>query len=167
MNALPRRVLFRLATGLSALVLSACASVPAPTAASPSAYWEGRLGLQIHSQPPEQFFAGFSLHGNADNGELELSTPLGNTLAVLHWAPGQAWLRQNDETRHYPSLEALVEAATGTAIPVSALFDWLHGKNVAVPGWQADLSRLEQGRLNATRQQPAPQAELRLILLQP
>jgi outer membrane lipoprotein LolB len=54
--------------------------------------------------------------------------------------------------------------ATGSAIPVAALFDWLEGRNTAVPGWQADLSELGQGRLRAQRMQPPPAADLRVVL---
>lgn len=166
-SALPniqRRRLNQAALILGALALAACATAPT---SGPSNHWEGRLGLLLDSQPPEQFFAGFSLRGNEHQGELELSTPLGSLLALLHWEPGQAWLRQGEDTRHYPSLDTLVSAVTGTAIPVRALFAWLHGQPAQVPGWQADLSRLADGRLTARRTHPTPHAELRLILQQP
>lgn len=165
MPGLHRRHLNQAALVLSALALAACATSPAPT--PPDGPWEGRLGLLIDSQPPEQFFAGFTLRGNEHQGELELSSPLGNLLALLHWQPGQAWLQQGGDTRHYASLDELLRTATGTAIPVQALFSWLHGQDAEVPGWQADLSRLPEGRLSAQRSHPMPRAELRLILQQP
>jgi outer membrane lipoprotein LolB len=52
----------------------------------------------------------------------------------------------------------------GTSLPIHALFDWLDGIYTTAAGWSADLVRLEQGRLVATRATPAPAAELRLVL---
>ena len=72
-------------------------------------------------------------------------------LAVLAWAPGSATLRTNGPAQEFDSVEALVAHATGSALPVAALFDWLRGTNTAVAGWQADLSQLENGRLRAQR----------------
>ena len=54
--------------------------------------------------------------------------------------------------------------ATGAAVPMSALFAWLRGDNASASGWTADLSRQSEGRITATRSQPAPKAELRIVL---
>jgi len=54
--------------------------------------------------------------------------------------------------------------ATGTPIPMPALFDWLRGQNAVIDGWQADLSMLAQGRLTAQRLHPAPAVQLRVVL---
>ena len=88
---------------------------------------------------------GFELKGSARAGELTLFNPLGGTLAALAWGPGSATLRGNGQAREFDSVDALVAHATGSAIPVAALFDWLRGTNTPVPGWQADLSQLEAG----------------------
>jgi outer membrane lipoprotein LolB len=112
----------------------------------------------------QSFFAGFELSGHAQAGELLLSGPLGSAVADLQWAPHAAVLRSNGQTQSFDSLQALATQATGTAIPVAALFRWLAGEPVQVDGWQADLSDLAQGRLLARRMFPAPAAELRLIL---
>ncbi|MDR3455728.1 MAG: outer membrane lipoprotein LolB [Rhodoferax sp.] len=127
-------------------------------------FWSGRLALKVDADQAQSFSAGFELKGNAETGELALYNPLGSTLAVLAWAPGSATLRSNDQTRSFDSLDDLVRHATGTAIPVAALFDWLQGINTPVPGWQADLSQLVTGRLVARRSMPTPTAELRLAL---
>jgi outer membrane lipoprotein LolB len=147
------------------LLLSGCASPPpAPASADAGDYWRGRLALRIDTAETSSFFASFELSGHPGAGELLLSSPLGSTLAQLRWNPQQALLRSNGETRAFDSLEALATEATGTAIPIAALFAWLRGQPMAADGWQADLSQLEQGRLLARRTQPAPAAELRLIL---
>ena len=126
--------------------------------------WSGRLALTVDADQAQSFSAAFELRGNAETGELSLYNPLGSTLAVLEWTPDSATLRANDQARSFGSLEELVRQATGTAIPVAALFDWLHGTNTPVPGWQADLSQLASGRLLARRSTPAPTAELRVAL---
>ena len=126
--------------------------------------WSGRLALNVASEPPQSFSAGFNLSGNAEAGELSLTSPLGSTLAVLRWQPGQALLRQGDQTRRFDSLEALAAAATGAPIPLRALFAWLRGQAEDVTGWRADLSQLSAGRVNAQREMPLPTADLRIIL---
>ena len=102
--------------------------------------------------------------GNPQVGELTLTSPIGSTLAVMQWQPGEAWLRQGDQARRYDSIDTLAQEATGTPLPVRALFGWLRGEAQSVPGWQPDLSQLDNGRLNARRLMPLPTAELRVIL---
>ena len=126
--------------------------------------WSGRLALSVASEPPQSFSAGFNLSGQADTGELTLTSPLGNILAVMQWQPGQALLRQGEQTRQFDSVEALAAEVTGAPIPVRALFAWLRGQKEDVAGWHADLSQLEGGRLSAQRQMPLPTAELRIVL---
>lgn len=156
------------ALALLAAGLAGCAAAPIrPEPAAPSASWSGRLSLVIASDPPQQFHAGFELTGNEQSGELSLSSPLGSILALLQWRPGQAVLRQDGQARQYPSVDALVTAATGAAVPVRALFAWLQGQSESAPGWQVDLSQLPQGRLQARRVAPLPVAELRIILDSP
>ena len=126
--------------------------------------WTGRMGLKVASEPPQSFSAGFSLSGNAQAGELSLTSPLGSVLALMKWEPGSATLCQGGQERHYGSLEELVAQTLGAPIPVRALFAWLRGVPQAVEGWHADLSALGNGRLTAQRLQPLPVAELRLAL---
>jgi outer membrane lipoprotein LolB len=152
------------------LALAGCATPapPKPIAAGSARAWAGRLALQVEDTQTQSFSAAFELQGLATSGELKLFSPLGGTLARLHWAPGSAVLQQADgQQRVFPSLDALVSAATGTAVPIAALFDWLEGKNTSVPGWQADLTQIGRGRLQARRYEPAPTADLRVVLEQP
>jgi outer membrane lipoprotein LolB len=153
-----------------ALVLAGCATPPRDVSPSAdragSGPWSGRLALQVENQPSQSFSAAFELKGNAQSGELALYGPLGSTLAVLSWQPGQALLNANGQTRQFPSVDDLIAHVTGAAVPVNALFDWLRGIDTAVQGWRADLSRLAQGRLAARRTEPPPQADLNLVLEQ-
>ena len=148
------------------LLLAGCAAPPpaAPTSGPAPAYWRGRLALRLDTPEPTSYFASFELSGQAQAGELLLSTPLGTTLAQLRWAPQRALLTSDGRTRAFDSLDALATEATGTAIPIAALFQWLQGQPAAADGWQVDLSQLNEGRLQAHRARPAPAAELRLIL---
>ncbi|HMN21636.1 MAG TPA: lipoprotein insertase outer membrane protein LolB [Ottowia sp.] len=148
------------------LLVGACASPRASTeaAALQSGRWSGRLGLTVESEPPQQLHAGFELEGDPQAGRLDLYTPLGSTLAALRWSPGTAVLSQGGQQHDYESLDALAGAATGTALPVRALFAWLRGVPEAVDGWQVDLSQRASGRLRAWRVTPPPGAELRVIL---
>ncbi|WP_394787345.1 lipoprotein insertase outer membrane protein LolB [Rhodoferax sp.] len=146
-------------------LLSACAHLAPERQANDSRpFWSGRLALQVDDANSPSFSASFELKGSAEQGELTLFNPLGGTVARMVWAPGSATLYANGEVRPFDSLDALVAQATGAPLPLAALFDWLQGSNTPVPGWQADLSRLDSGRLTALRSQPTPTANLRIVL---
>jgi outer membrane lipoprotein LolB len=158
-----RRIVLAAGT-LTALLLAGCAA-PRPIASSASSAqesWSGRLSLRVDSEPVQTFSALFDLHGTPERGTLTLTTPLGSTLAELRWSPGEALLDNGSETRRYASVDALIQAATGTTIPVGALFGWLAGRDDTVPGWRPDLTQLASGRLQATREAPLPRADLRV-----
>jgi outer membrane lipoprotein LolB len=162
---LNRRLL--LAAGCTGILLVAgCASLGSPTTADSGKAvdaWSGRLSLRVDSQPAQTFSALFELRGAPQAGELTLTSPIGSTLAQLHWAPGEALLKNGSETRRFDSVDALIEAATGAAIPVGALFAWLAGRDERIPGWRPDLSQIGAGRLQATRESPEPRADLRIV----
>lgn len=151
---------------LLVVLTAGCASPPrAPAGADvTTGPWTGRLALEVEGNQRQSFSAAFELKGSATAGELALYSPFGGTLAVLAWAPGSAKLRTNGDARDFESVDALVAHATGAAIPLAALFDWLRGINTPVAGWQADLSLLGQGRLRAQRLDPPPPADLRVAL---
>jgi outer membrane lipoprotein LolB len=54
--------------------------------------------------------------------------------------------------------------ATGSELPVAALFDWLANTNTAASGWTVDLSGYAAGKLSAYRSTPEPRIELRIVL---
>lgn len=145
------------------LLLAGCAVPPrTPTPAGVQA-WTGRLALSVEGQANQSFSAGFELKGTAETGELTLFNPLGSTLAVLSWTPGTATLRSNGKVRQFPSVEALAQEATGAALPLPALFDWLAGKATPIDGWEPDVSQVAEGRLRARRTAPPPPADLRVV----
>ncbi len=154
--ALSRRV----ATLALVSLLAACATRRPVTTGG----WSGRLALRVDSQPPQAFAALFDLHGTAEAGELQLTSVLGQTLATVRWSAAGAELQRGDEVQRRGSLDELTRELTGAPLPVVALFDWLAGRASEAGGWQADLSGQPQGRLVARRAQPAPAAELRLVV---
>ena len=121
------------------------------------------MALTVEGQANQSFSAGFELKGTPEAGELTLTNPLGGTVAVLAWSPGNATLRSNGSTRQFDSLEALAQEATGAPLPVASLFDWLAGKPTPVPGWEPDVTQVADGRLRARRIDPPPPADLRLV----
>ncbi len=121
--------------------------------------------MQVQSEPAQSFSAGFELKGQADRGELTLTSPLGNVLGVLRWAPGEALLDSGQgNVQRFESIDQLMTQATGAALPLPALFAWLDGDNAAAAGWSVDLSRQADGRLVARRTQPLPTVDLRVVL---
>ena len=156
-----RRTSLRLCSALLAVLLVACAAPRAPTPGQ--ANWSGRLAVQVDSVPPQSFSAGFDLSGSPEAGELALTSPLGNTVATVRWSPGMAELQQGDQITRRPSLDELSAELGGTPLPVAALFAWLRGQPLNANGWEADLSRQSEGRVDARRTTPSPAAALRII----
>ncbi|MES2401105.1 MAG: lipoprotein insertase outer membrane protein LolB [Pseudomonadota bacterium] len=150
----------------AAFLVAGCATPqkPAGSNAGQNDEWAGRISLQIQSEPPQAFFAGFELRGRAEAGELKLTSPIGSVLGVMRWSPSEAVLESGRDVKKFASVDALLEQTTGAAIPVNALFDWLNGKNTSLNGWTADLSQQSAGKISATRTNPAPQTDLRVVL---
>lgn len=146
---------------LVALALLTACSTPAPRN---STSLSGRWALTVQSEPPSQYSAQFEWQGDAQRGELWLTSPLGSTLAHLSWAPGQARLTQSGRVQSAESPEQLLEALAGVRLPMPTLLDWLQGRPSPLPGWQVDLSGQAGGRLVFTRLSPPPVAQLRLVL---
>ncbi|MDP2368635.1 lipoprotein insertase outer membrane protein LolB [Rhodoferax sp.] len=156
-----------LLAALSAVLLSAGCAQPSRLTAhdgQSTKSWHGRLAMRVESNPVQSFSAGLELSGDAQVGELILSSPLGTTLLAVSWRPGQATLQRDGQSRQFESMSALMQEALGADLPMTALFAWLAGDNAVVAGWQADLSQLGSGRLSARRSEPGPVAELRLML---
>jgi outer membrane lipoprotein LolB len=76
--------------------------------------------------------AQFDLQGNAQEGQLQLVSALGTTLASAHWGPQGLRLFDGRDTWAYPDLGALGAALGdrigGIPLPLAALFDWLSGR---------------------------------------
>ena len=166
-----QRHLAHLAASVACLFLLACAgpqSLPPRDPLAPphltEPEWQGRISVVVHHTPSQAMSANFLLRGSAKEGALDLYSPLGTTLAAVRWSPGSVvWLHGSSEQR-FDNLADLTKHATGAALPVSTLFDWLQGLPASAPGWQADLSALPNGLLMAKRTTPLPEVLLRLKL---
>jgi outer membrane lipoprotein LolB len=153
----------RCGLALLLLWLAGCAQPPARAPASTPA-WSGRLALLVQDTAEQSFHANFELSGNPEQGTLLLTSPLGTTVARLHWAAGMAELEQGGQRRSSAALDTLLQELTGSSLPIAALFDWLQGRATPATGWQVDVSAATQGRITAQRWQPLPQATLRIVL---
>lgn len=147
------------------LAVAACAQAPrAPQSdAEVRTSWTGRIALRIDSDPVQSLSAGFDLRGDAQTGELSLSTPIGSTIGRLVWSPNMAQLHWNGEQRGFDSIAALTREATGTELPIASLFHWLAGVQTTGDGWVADLRNLSDGKIVARRTTPMPAVEMRLV----
>ncbi len=155
------------------IVLTGCASPPKPISTTEVPAWAGRLSIKIDATdtaPEQQTSAGFTLSGNPEVGQLDLFTPLGGKAAQLTWGAGFATLTDGKMGRSFPDLSMALQSITNADIPASNLFNWLQGKQdkarEAAMGWEADLTRLTEGRLVAVRLRPLPRIELRVVLEQ-
>lgn len=158
------------------LGLAACAQLPS----SSGERFTGRLALRVDGDAERSVSGGFELSGDAEQGELRLTTPLGTTAAQARWRPGEALLNGNGPIPHrFATLDQLTAATLGEPLPMAALFDWLHGRPwpraASVPradgepgfeqlGWQVGLSRWSEGWLDARRSEPPPGVTLRIRL---
>jgi outer membrane lipoprotein LolB len=158
----------RLLATFAIILIAGCASTTGVNGAFPSksSFWQGRLALTVHSTPVQAFSANFELQGNAQSGSLVFSTMLGSTLAHIQWTDTAATLVSGSDVRAFESLPALLRHSVGTDLPVASLFAWLQGQEVSAPEWEADLSQLGQGRLNAKRTSAVNPAELKIVLEQ-
>ena len=127
-------------------------------------YWQGRIAVKVALVPAEAFAANFELQGNAQTGRMVLTTPLGTTVARMHWSADGAELQASGTRRAYPSLAALTLATMGAELPADALFQWLAGQAATSAGWEHDLSQWEAGRITAQRQSPEPRVDLKILL---
>jgi outer membrane lipoprotein LolB len=157
--------------GLAAL--GGCAPLP-PTRPAAADTWTGKLGYRLEAAEGERAQAGsasFELQGNASAGQLDLTSPLGTTLASARWGPDGLRLFDGQQHWAYPSLAdlgaALGERLGGAPLPLAALFDWLRGQPWAQAahtpleaegfeqlGWRVNLAgarlQLRQQRLTLT-----------------
>ncbi len=159
-----RHVFLRVGGLLLALLISACANTPLQKTAS-SNYWQGKLAVKVFGKPVQAFSANFELQGQAEQGELVLTTPLGTTVARMQWTAQSATLYAQGTVRQFDSLAELAWHVTGAELPVASLFAWLQGIPEAAPGWEADLSEAAQGRISG-RHTEAVAAEFRILVEQ-
>jgi len=146
----------RFAVAALALLLGACAAVGPREAANPAAGSvlaapfdiDGRLSARRGS---EGGAAGFSWVHRGASDEIDLVTPLGQTLARLTGDAAGARAQWPDgRTVEARDFDALTERILGVGVPVQGLVAWLRG--LARPGSPASVERDAQGRPSLLRQ---------------
>jgi len=153
---------------LAVCLLAGCASVGER---SNTPILSGRLSVHVEGsgEAARNLSAHFELAGDAQQGSLSLSTPLGTMMAQARWAPQQALLATPQGQTSYPNMQTLMHDLLGVAIPLDALIAWLHGRPwlgatsrpTPAPGeagfrqlgWQIMLARFDQGWVTARRLQ--------------
>ena len=165
-----RKTGWRALSAVMLVLLSACSHTPRQAANNTSSttvigHWEGRLTMRVAKNPPEQFSTAFEMSGHAEQGQLQLLSPLGTTMAVVRWNPQGASLQQSNDIQQFASMDDLTQGLTGAALPLPQLLIWLDRAGPAVAGWQIKAEVLKNGRrVLAERQQPLPALQLTLLL---
>ncbi|CAG1013837.1 hypothetical protein BURC_00532 [Burkholderiaceae bacterium] len=173
----------QLAAVIAAAVLSGCATVSPPI--PPGDSLAGRLTVRVEPTPASEarnVTASFDLQGGPQQGQLDLSTPLGTVLAQARWSPDKVALVTTQGETRFANLDELTREVLGESLPVAALFDWLRGRPwpgaPSVPsaapaepgfrqlGWQVSLARFAEGWISARRDQ-APVVTVRAKLDRP
>lgn len=149
---------------LAAALAAGCATVPAP-----EDVLSGRLSVRVDAlgdQPARSLASAFELRGDAERGELKLTSPLGSVIALARWTPGEATLATPSSEARYTDLDALSRDALGESLPLRALPAWLRGRPwTGAPstangsgfeqlGWQIGLARQAEGWVEARRESP-------------
>lgn len=139
----------------------------------PAESYSGRLSLVIEpaaglSEQTQSFSGSFELRGNAQTGELDLLTPLGQIVMQLSWRPDIAVILRGSQRQIFANADDLIQRATGASLSLTQLFDWLEGKSASgkPSDWQVDLANHANGRIIARRSQPTP-AVMRIALEMP
>ena len=145
-----RRTLAVVALALTACATTPPASVPQPplsTADSPFV-----LGGRISAHRGDNAVAGsFSWQHDPAHDAIELSTPLGQTLAKLEGNATEASVQLSDgRSESAPTWHALTERAFGVTIPVDGLASWIRAR--PRPGAPFSVDRDAAGRVAELRQ---------------
>lgn len=173
----------QLAAVIAAAVLSGCATVSPPI--PPGDSLAGRMTVRVEPTPASEarnVTASFDLQGGPQQGQLDLSTPLGTVLAQARWSPDKVALVTTQGETRFANLDELTREVLGESLPVAALFDWLRGRPwpgaPSVPsaapaepgfqqlGWKVSLARFAEGWISARRDQ-APVVTVRAKLDRP
>jgi outer membrane lipoprotein LolB len=172
------------------LLAAACATLPPPPAGGVS--YSGRFALVIDGADRHETDSGrFTLTVDGPDVTVDLSTPLGTTVARVQTAPDGARVTVPSgggvRTEWGPDADALSLRVLGWTLPVSGISDWIEGRPAAGRPYrlepaEAGNTKLEQDgwtirfepgaagghprRLELTRpqQDDAPAVRLRVVL---
>lgn len=163
----------RLVASCLLAALAGCASVSPPVAPERGWAFDGRLAL---TSGEDNLSGQLSWRHGAGTDELDLRTPLGQTVARIVRDPDGVTLETSDARYRAPDAEALTRERLGVAIPLSGLAWWVAGRpdparpytsnlpgGIVQDGWTiAYRDRFADGR---PRKIDATRADLRLKLV--
>lgn len=142
-----RRFFGLLLTVFIVLVLAACAG-PAPIEGEGAAFERtGRFAVNVTDPggAPQAVQGGFAWRDTGRVLRLDLTNPLGSTLARIVVEPRAAVLEYSDgSTESAADADALLAKVVNTPLPVADLRDWLQGRTGA--GEVQHMQRDAQGR---------------------
>lgn len=143
------------AFAFAAFVLAGCASLPpppAPEAPLAAADAPFAVGGRISARRGDAGVAGtFSWRHEPGHDAIELSTPLGQTLARLDGNASEARVQlQDGRVERAPTWRALTEQAFGVTIPVDGLASWIRAR--PRPDAPFTVERDAAGRVAGLRQ---------------
>jgi outer membrane lipoprotein LolB len=118
--------------GLLGVLATACATLPPPTG---GVSYSGRFALAVDGIERHETASGrFALTVDRSDVTLDLSTPLGTTVARLQSGPAGARLTVPSagglRTEQGPDPDALSLQVLGWPLPVSGISDWIEGRPV-------------------------------------
>jgi outer membrane lipoprotein LolB len=131
---------------------------------TPNDVWEGRLSVQVAGDAPQRISADFFLEGTARRASLTLNSPLGTRMARMQWDATSATLESGDQKRSFDSVDAMTSHSLGSALPLQAIFAWLHGRPETAPGWELQTLDRLQGRIRARSVDRTPAVQIDLLL---
>lgn len=145
----------RLAVAIATGALAGCATLPAPiapTAAIALADAPFSIGGRISARRGTAGVAGsFVWSHDGAHDSIELSTPLGQTLAKLDGDKNDVTVQLSDgRVEHADSWRALTEKAFGVTIPVDGMAAWIRAAPRA--NTRFDVERDAAGRVALLRQ---------------
>ena len=82
----------------------------------------------------------------------------------MQWDATSATLESGEQKRSFESVDAMTTHALGSALPIQAIFAWLHGRPETVPGWELQTLDMLQGRIRARSVDRTPAVQLDLVL---
>ncbi len=139
------------AAWLPAVLLAACAGVPAPVGApGPVSAWTlaGRIGIQTETQ---SLSGNFRWRHRPDTDDLLLTSPLGQGVARIERGAAGVMLEVPGEAKRSASdAETLTRDTLGYALPVAGLVWWVQA--LPDPGRRFEADHDAVGRLVRLRQ---------------
>ena len=109
----------------------------------------GKISIQYQQNEKAETLSGnFEWQQNGQELTITLSSPLGQTIAIIRETPEGASLQQaKQETRYAPNVEQLLYESLGWTLPVAGLRDWLQGFDRSASGQRIMVATRDHQRI--------------------